>query len=87
MCCLKYEQDSYEELLKITPKVGALVETAEGKGIVADVNLLTGVLKVSLDKNKDAPPVSFNRKDVKLLKDSKIKVNRDEIAALKSLED
>ena len=87
MCCLKYEQDSYEELLKITPKVGALVETAEGRGTVTDANLLTGVLKVSLDKNKDAPPVSFNRSDVKLIKDSRIKVNRDEIAALKSLED
>ena len=87
MCCLKYEQDSYEELLKITPKIGALVETAEGRGIVTDANLLTGVLKVSLDKNKDAPPVSFNRTDVKLIKDSRIKVNRDEIAALKSLED
>ena len=87
MCCLKYEQDSYEELLKITPKVGALVETSDGRGIVTDVNLLTGALKVSLDKNKDAPPVSFNRKDVKLLKDSRIKVNRDEIAALKALED
>ena len=87
MCCLKYEQDSYEELLKITPKIGALVETSEGKGIVTDVNLLTGELKVQLDKNKDAPPASFNRNDVKLLKDSRIKVNRDEIAALKSLED
>ncbi|MCH5200058.1 MAG: stage 0 sporulation family protein [Oscillospiraceae bacterium] len=87
MCCLKYEQDSYEELLKITPKIGALVETAEGRGIVTDANLLTGTLKVSLDKNKDAPPVSFNRADVKLLKDSRIKVNRDEIAALKELED
>ena len=87
MCCLKYEQDSYEELLKITPKVGALVETAEGRGIVTDANLLTGALKVSLDKNKDAPPVSFDRADVKILKDSRIKVNRDEIAALKSLED
>ena len=87
MCCLKYEQDSYEELLKITPKVGALVETAEGRGIVTDANLLTGALKVSLDKNKDAPPVSFDRSDVKILKDSRIKVNRDEIAALKSLED
>lgn len=87
MCCLKYEQDSYEELLKITPKVGALVETADGRGIVTDVNLITGALKVSLDKNKDAPPVSFNRRDVKLLKDSRIKVNRDEIAALKALED
>lgn len=87
MCCLKYEQDSYEELLKITPKVGALVETSEGRGIVTDVNLLTGILKVTLDKNKEAPPVAFNRGDVKLLKDSKIKVNRDEIAALKGLED
>ncbi|MBD5103841.1 MAG: stage 0 sporulation family protein [Ruminococcaceae bacterium] len=87
MCCLKYEQDSYEELLKITPKIGALVETSEGRGIVTDANLLTGELKVQLDKNKEAPPVSFNRGDVKLLKDSRIKVNRDEIAALKSLED
>ena len=87
MCCLKYEQDSYEELLKITPKVGALVETSEGRGVVTDANLLTGVLKVQLDKNKDAAPTSFNRADVKLLKDSRIKVNRDEIAALKSLED
>lgn len=87
MCCLKYEQDNYEELLKITPKVGALVDTSDGRGIVTDANLITGELKVQLDKNKDAPPVSFNRNDVKLLKDSRIKVNRDEIAALKSLED
>lgn len=87
MCCLKYEQDSYEELLKITPKVGALVETSEGKGVVTDANLLTGELKIQLDKNKDAPPASFNRSDVKLIRDSRIKVNRDEIAALKELED
>lgn len=87
MCCLKYEQDSYEELLKITPKVGALVDTPDGKGTVTDVNLLTGVLKIQLDKNKEAAPVTFKRDEVKLLKDSKIKVNRDEIAALKSLED
>ncbi|HBH95970.1 MAG TPA: stage 0 sporulation protein [Ruminococcaceae bacterium] len=87
MCCLKYEQDSYEELLKITPKTGALVDTPDGRGIVSDVNLLTGVLKIQLDKNKDAAPVTFKREDVKLLKDSKIRVNRDEIAALKELED
>ncbi len=87
MCCLKYEQDSYEELLKITPKIGALVETSEGKGIVTDVNLLTGELKIQLDKNREAPPASFNRSDVKLIRDSRIKVNRDEIAALKELED
>lgn len=87
MCCLKYEQDCYEELLKITPKIGAYVETAEGKGVVVDINLLTGVLKVTLDKNKEAPPIAVKREEVKLLKDAQIKINRDEMAALKNLED
>ncbi len=86
MCCLKYEQDCYEELLKITPKAGALVETAEGRGIVEDANILTGILRVKLDKSPDAPPVTVKREDVKVIKDSKIRVNRDEIAALKGLE-
>ena len=87
MCCLKYEQDCYEELLAITPKVGALVETAEGRGIVEDANLLTGIIKVKLDKNPDAPAISVNRADVKILKDGKIRINREEIQALNGLED
>ena len=87
MCCLKYEQDSYEALLKITPKVGAIVETPEGKGKVEEANLLTGVLKVKLNDNPDAPAAAFKREDVKLLKDSRIRVNKDELAALKGLED
>lgn len=87
MCCLKYEQNCYEELLAITPKVGALVETAEGRGIVEDANLLTGVLKVKLDKNPDAAATTFKRGDVKLLKDGKIRIKKEEIQALKGLED
>lgn len=87
MCCLKYEQNCYEELLAITPKVGALVETAEGRGIVEDANLLTGVLKVKLDKNPDAAATAFKREDVKLLKDSKIRIKKEEFQALKGLED
>lgn len=87
MCCLKYEQDCYEDLLKITPKVGAYVETAEGKGVVSDSNILTGILKVTLDRNKEAPPIAVKRSEVKLIKDAQIRLNRDEIAALKSLED
>ena len=86
MCCLKYEQNCYEELLAITPKVGALVETAEGRGIVEDANLLTGVLKVKLDKNPDAA-TAFKREDVKLLKDGKIRIKKEEFQALKGLED
>lgn len=87
MCCLKYEQNCYEELLAITPKVGALVETSEGRGIVEDTNPLTGVLKVKLDKNPDAAATAFKREDVKLLKDGKIRIKKEEIQALKGLED
>lgn len=87
MCCLKYEQNCYEELLAITPKVGALVETVEGRGIVEDANLLTGVLKVKLDKNPDAAATAFKREDVKLLKDGKIRIKKEEFQALKGLED
>ncbi|MDR0222332.1 MAG: stage 0 sporulation family protein [Oscillospiraceae bacterium] len=86
MCCLKYEQVSYEELLKITPKTGAYVETAEGRGFVEEANILTGMLKVKLDKNRDIPAVIINKNDVKLLKDAQIKVNREEMAAFKELE-
>ena len=87
MCCLKYEQDCYEDLLKITPKVGAFVETPEGAGHVEEANILTGVLKVKLNKNPDAPAITTKRDEVKVIKDAKIRLNREEIAALKDLED
>lgn len=46
MCCLKYEQESYEHLIRITPKVGAVVDTKEGRGTVVDTNLISGQIKV-----------------------------------------
>lgn len=87
MCCLKYEQNAYEYLLKITPKPGAIVETAEGAGTVVDFSLLTGTLKVKLHNNPDAMPKMFSRRDVKLVKDSRIKVDKAELEALKCIED
>ena len=84
MCCLKYEQDGYEYLLSITPKVGALVETPSGKGTVTDANLISGKLHVRL-AGTDGDAV-FDREQVKLIKDSVIRLNRDEISALKELE-
>lgn len=86
MCCLKYEQSSYEHLLKITPKIGAVVETCDGRGEVVDNNLLTGMLKVKLDRSPDAAPGKYNRRDVKLIRDAQIRLNRDEIDALKDIE-
>lgn len=87
MCCLKYEQNVYDELLRITPKVGAYVKTPEGKGTVIDSNVLTGALRIRLDQKPDAAPHSFKRDEVVLLKDGQVKLNRDEIAALSKLED
>ena len=86
MCCLKYEQDTYEHLLRVTPKVGAIVDTPDGKGRVIENNLITGMLKVSLDRRPDAAPLIINRHSVKLLKDAHIRVEKEELEALKGIE-
>ena len=86
MCCLKYEQDTYEHLLRHTPKVGAIVETVEGRGTVIENNLITGILKVRLDRRSDAAPVLVERHSVKLIKDAQIRLDKKEIEALKGIE-
>lgn len=86
MCCLKYEQDTYEHLLRHTPKVGAIVETQKGRGRVIENNLFSGMLKVTLDRNPDAAPISVHRHDVKLIKDAQIRIEREELEALKGIE-
>ena len=87
MCCLKYEEDAYIHLSKITPKPGAVVKTAEGKGVVTESNLITGVVKVKLDRNPDAVPTTYDRKQVKILKDVKTTVSKEEREALKAIEE
>ena len=73
MCCLKYEQNVYEELLKLTPKNGASVNTPEGKGTVVETNVLSGVIKVRLDKAVDSPPITVQREDITILRNSRPK--------------
>ena len=86
MCCLKYEQDVYEDLLSIAPKVGAFVKTPDGRGTVTEVNLLTGVLKVQSEKDPEGAPRSYKRDEVKIIRDSQIRVDAKEIKELKGLE-
>ncbi len=86
MCCLKYEQEAYQDLLRTTPKVNALVSTPEGKGVVIDQNLLTRKLTVRLDKDPEAAPKVFHASEVKLLRDGRIKVDKKEEEELKNLE-
>ncbi len=88
MCCLKYEQNAYTDLLKHTPKVGAIVKTPNGKGLVVENNLIAGTLKVKLDSApEDAAPTAFTVKDVRILKDGYIKMDKKEIEDLKHLEE
>ena len=53
MCCLRYEQEAYEDLVKHVPKNGAFVETEDGYGNVVMVNLLRQSVKVKLDGSGD----------------------------------
>ena len=69
MCCLKYEQESYEYLNRLTPKVGSYVSTDSGKGTVTDVNVLTGMLSVAIDTS--SVPISVHRDKVKVLRHGK----------------
>ena len=53
MCCLKYEEVAYKDLVKKAPKAGSFVETPFGKGSVINVNLLRGNAKVRLEDGFD----------------------------------
>lgn len=53
MCCLNYEQETYEELLKTSPKNESFVDTPDGRGTVTEVNLLKQCVRVRLEQQPD----------------------------------
>jgi len=67
MCCLKYEECAYEDLVKKAPKVDAFVETPFGKGSVINVNLLRGNAKVRLEDGVDATLKTFTFDELDVL--------------------
>ncbi len=67
MCCLKYEQDAYEELVRSVPKVDSFVETPIGKGMVLDVNILKGTVRVKLEDQTEIVIRTFNADEVEVL--------------------
>ena len=60
MCCLKYEQDAYEDALKRMPKNDSFVQTPDGPGNVCEVNVLRETMKVRLDEKPDSPRCYHN---------------------------
>lgn len=67
MCCLKYEQAAYEDLIRTTPGVGSLVQTPDYKGVVTEVNLLRGILKVRRANEPDGQTRSYRVDQLKVL--------------------
>jgi len=67
MCCLKYEEHAYEDLVKKAPKIDAFVETPSGKGTVINVNLLRGNAKVRLEEGMDATLKTFTFDELDVL--------------------
>lgn len=68
MCCLKYEQDAYEELMQISPKSGAVVVTPDGEGTVISVALLRGKARVRFEKDGDASIKEYDVSELRTLK-------------------
>lgn len=64
MCCLRYEQEAYEDLVKKVPKQGAFVETTGGYGTVAQINLLRQKVKVRLDNDAENTLKTFPADEV-----------------------
>jgi len=57
MCCLKYEQDYYEEIGKKMPKVNKEVITPHGPGVVISCNVLTEKVKIKVIQEDGTPEV------------------------------
>ena len=74
MCCLKYEQDAYEDLLRRTPKEESFVDTPEGRGTVVEVNLLRQKVKVRMESDPDTVSV-FPNEEIAVFRNGKAKKN------------
>lgn len=86
MCCLKYEQEAYLDLIRTTPNMNSIVMTPSGKGTVIGVNMLTGILQIRMDSAPEAAPQTFKVSQVKLIKGAQINIDRKELEELKELE-
>ena len=72
MCCLKYEQDAYEDLLRNAPKAESFVDTPEGRGTVVEVDLLRSRVKVRLEDEPDNI-ITVSNSEIAVLRSGKAK--------------
>lgn len=74
MCCLQYEQDSYNFLNKVCPKIGSIVMSPDGEGVVINGNPLTGKYRLRFkDQTEEEIERVYNKESLKIIKESKLK--------------
>ena len=74
MCCLKYEQDAYEDLLRTSPKNESFVDTPDGRGTVTEVNLLRQSVKVRMEDHPETIGC-YQNCDICVLRNGKARKN------------
>ena len=80
MCCLKYEQDAYEDLIRNSPKMDSFVDTPEGRGTVVELDLLRSRVKVRMEESPETIHI-FPNADIAVLRNGKAKKNDPPIPA------
>ena len=80
MCCLKYEQEAYEDLIRSSPKMDSFVDTPEGRGTVVELDLMRQRVKVRMEENPDTIS-QFANSDIAVLRSGKAKKNDPPIPA------
>lgn len=69
MCCIAYENSTYQEALRVMPKVGVKVGTKEGSGTVVYNNLLKREVDVKFEKGEDSEIKTFPLEEIKFKKE------------------
>ena len=88
MCCLKYENEVYEEKLQKLPNVGAIVKTVDGEGEVDNIEILKEKLRVKFKNEEGFTYKKYDAKDVKIIKDvAREQIDEEEIQNRKELEE
>ncbi len=80
MCCLKYEQDAYEDLIKNSPKVESFVDTPDGRGTIVEIELLRQRVKVRMEEQPEVVSV-FKNDEIAILRSGKAKKTDSPIPA------
>ena len=93
MCCLRYEQETYEEKLGRLPKVGAIVKTEDGEGVVDSVEILKEKVRIKFSDGDGYFYKKYDAKDLKIIKnadkeeyDPEEEENKKELEQLERLE-